>query len=511
MKKIADFLNKNRNLLLWGALIVIILLAAFLRLYRLGTRSLVADEYLSMRATYGYHQTGEWKVWDFNQEKLTDEKYTRGKVYYWQVAQLFHFLEPTEANSRLVSVGWGILGVILIFLVSYYYTRKFPLALLAALLAAISLSNLLQDRNFRMYSMFAPVFFLFSLSIFQFLESKPGGRAPVFLKKLRQKTYFNWLYLIPVMAFGWLSLETHLLTVNIVLVLLIYFFISGLFLSKKSNLSHLWYGLGLTAIILIALFAKLPYLNKAASFLTFPENNWSYLLKTTWDYSHLLVAFTFIMVGASYLIRKYPKIGTWLTVNYLTILLAAILLWDRNAGDQYLYLSQPFKIILVAGGIYYSANFLAQKIGFKFQSLTALLLTGYFFIILINWGFLASGESFYGEPKDWDHPNYREAYGEFLKRRQPEDVLITRELYLYNIRGSHSKTFSYGEDDKLRLEEIQRLQQENSRVWFITSDKEFNVKGSAEDYIEENFQLVENKHTNNKVLIWLWPPQEESN
>ena len=153
-------------------LLLILLLAGFLRLYKLGTQSLVADEYIGINISYGVHKTGEWKYWDFNEGALTDRDYTRGKIYYWQVAKIFDFLDPTEANSRLISVLWGMIGILSTFAVAWLTTKNIKIALIAAFLSSISISNLIYDRKLRMYSMFAPLYLLFVFVTYFFLESK---------------------------------------------------------------------------------------------------------------------------------------------------------------------------------------------------------------------------------------------------------------------------------------------------------------------------------------------------
>jgi len=104
-------------------LIGILMLGGFLRLYKLGNMSLKADEYIGANISYGHNQSGEWKFWNWNKEELTDKNYTRGQVYYWQVSQLLDFVAPNEFNFRLISVFWGMLGIILMFGTGYFYSK----------------------------------------------------------------------------------------------------------------------------------------------------------------------------------------------------------------------------------------------------------------------------------------------------------------------------------------------------------------------------------------------------
>ncbi|MEK7494465.1 MAG: hypothetical protein AAB615_01180, partial [Patescibacteria group bacterium] len=102
----------------WSLLFFIVLLGAGLRFFDLGGNSFVADEFLDINSSYGYFKTGEWKAWDFNFDQpasmnQNDARDERAFLYKWQVAQLFHFLPPTEGTARSVSALWGVFTILL--------------------------------------------------------------------------------------------------------------------------------------------------------------------------------------------------------------------------------------------------------------------------------------------------------------------------------------------------------------------------------------------------------------
>src|SRR3989344_9017125 len=112
-----------------SALAAIVILGTGLRFSGLDNNSFVADEFLDMNSAYGYAQTGEWRAWDFNFGRPSDVNLNvprdeRAVVYKWQVAQLFHFLPPTETVARLVSVLWGAVSVAGGFWAAYGLTRR---------------------------------------------------------------------------------------------------------------------------------------------------------------------------------------------------------------------------------------------------------------------------------------------------------------------------------------------------------------------------------------------------
>jgi len=489
----------------WVLLGLVLLLAGFLRLYKIGQQSFIADEFLGINASYGYQQTGEWKLWDFNQERLTDEAYTRANVYYWQVAQVLDWLGLGEGNARLVSVAWGLLGILAVFGAVYYFTSNWILAIVAALLLAISPTALIFDRKLRMYSMFAPVFFLLSLSIFLFLE-KSFLLKKNFWEKIKVKffppTGLNWVFLPFVFLLGMLSLTTHLLTVNIFPIVLVYLLIMAVreYWQKKKLLNrYSLYSGGMVLLVLLAL--QNPQIRVSLNFFSL-VSNWSYFEKAVFDYSHPVLAVGFLLLGGWYLIKNYSKFGLWIATNFLVILLLAAFVWKRNAGLQYLYFITPFKAILLAGGLFFLVDFLVDKL-FSGSRKALWLLAGFLFLLLPNWGYFLSKEGFYQNIKKWDNPNYREVYGYYVKNKKGNSAIIARPLSFYYLNKTQSPVIEYGVDNPLTLERVLLAQGQFDELWIIFS-KDTYIKNEAEKYIKENFEPIKTNYTNDTLLIYVW-------
>lgn len=500
-------MNFNKKIFL--ILLVIFALGFFLRFYKLEKQSFIADEYLGVNISYGYFKTGQWKFWDFNNEELTNEEYTRSNIYYWQVAQVFNFLDLNERTARLISVVWGLVGMALVFFATYYFTKKISLALLAVFLLSVSISALIFDRKLRMYSMFAPVYFAFSVSIFKFLESQYGGKIR-WLKNICNKINLNLPYLLVVLFLGVVSFRVHLLTINIIPVLFVFLFILMIYdLKKKKKIiknKYLWL-LSLFFIFLIP-FASSHYFKDALTFFS-PVFHWTYIEKITLDYSYILIAFVFLLSGCYFLIKKYGKFGLWITLSFLVPLLLAIFLWDRSAGSQYIYLVEDFKIIIYASGIYFISKILAAKKIFYFSRKSSFLIFLIFFIIIsINFSFFFSKDSFYHSIKKWDYPNYREAYNYYLKHKKGQSVIITRNLDNYYLRGSHSNTIHYGDTNKLTLNKIKNAQANYDSVWAIYT-KDYYFRKDVTEYLDNNFELIEASYTNKDIKIWRWEKEDQ--
>jgi len=507
---------KNSLIILVG----ILMLGGFLRLHKLDNMSLKADEFIGANIAQGYHQSGQWKFWDWNKNELTNQNYTRGQVYYWQVGKILDFIAPTEFNLRLISVFWGIIGIILMFFAGFFYSKNFTIALLSAFLWAISISAITFDRHLRMYSMFAPVYLSLSVVLYLFLESTPQN-INNFIGKISRRTKLNWNHFIPTIILLGLSFATHLLTINIFPVLGIYIIIFAfLEWKKKGQLmnKYSWFLLlPLIALIPLGLFG---YLKGAFAFLGFMQNNFGHFENVMLDYGHPLLAITFFIIGATILIKQNLKKNSWLVLSFLIPFFSAVFIWDRSSGDQYIYLIETFKTIIVAAGIFFSANKLTslftQKKWYQlFQKnnsrkfLITMIIIFYLITILLSFNYFSKLDVFYGNKNKWSHSNYKEVFAYYLKHREKNALLITRNFRNYYYSDAQIPIFDFGgehqPEKKMTLDKIKSLEVQNEALWFVIGVSDFDyIKGDARLYIRENYQLIETKYSNDSMEIWKW-------
>src|SRR3989344_5021836 len=355
---------------------LIILLGTFLRFYKLGNNSFVADEFLDINTSYGYFKTGEWKAWDFNleqpAERINVASDERAWIYRWQVAQLFKFFPPTETVARYISALWGIITIILIYFVAKYFTGKKEIGLIAALLFAISVSGLIFDRKLRMYSMFFPVFLALSWMIFRFFEENYKGKIKL-IKKVNDTWGLNLIYVIPVTLLGLLGLHLHQLTANVAIIFGVY--VIAQFVAKYRK--------------------EKKYLNKYSVCL------------------FLVIAIIFFVLGIYYIckIQNKEKEATWLAASFLSTLIMAVFLWRRNAGLQYIFFIQSFEIILIAAGIYFVAEFFKDKLPqYKNKAFYVPLILS--LLILPNFGYFFQENNAYNQTSQGENPNYRKIFSD---------------------------------------------------------------------------------------------------
>lgn len=510
-------LCKNRKaLLILGS---ILLLSGFLRLFALGSVPFVADEFLDVNASYGYRESGQWQAWDFNRDApsvrtnvASDE---RAWIYRTQVALLFDRFEPTETTARLTSALWGILTTLILFLVSFSLTRNVWIALIAAFLWAISVPAIEINRKIRMYSMFAPVFLLFSWSLFSVIE-----RSKIHAKTLMGEFFsLQYWYLLPMGLLAALSFHLHALTGNILFILFIYLCIRSIQHRGSASVvtRYLLYVVSLIAVVTVVKYTLPQEFTWFTASIVFFENHYSYIGHILGQYWHPLLGATLIGLGTWYLVKKSTdkNAGLWIAVNFFVILVAAIFLWSRNVGPQYIFFAQTFGNILAAAGIYYIADTARRKLSYH-NSFAIVLFLAVLFVP--NYGYFFQEDNTYRSTSEGASPNYRKIFDYVKRNTTPGDVMITRNFRNYYFAGLDMEVFDFGsergEEDleaegkvkKVTLAQVRDIVAQHPTGWVVLSDNdEQYITKEARQYFDDHFvKVTDSPLVRGNVSVYRW-------
>lgn len=210
-----------------------------------------------------------------------------------------------------------------------------------------------------------------------------------------------------------------------------------------------------------------------------------------------------------YMIRteKLTKAGLWLSLSFLTPLFMAVFMWRRNVGEQYISFAEPFKIIVVAIGIYAVATFFEKYLtAFKSRAFAGSLILS--LLILPNYGYFFASDNTYRQTSQSDSPQYRKVFGYFMKNRAMGDVLITRDLRSYYVAGAHVPIENIGGEitkDKLTLERLHSIMAKYPHGWVILSDNDDTfIANDAMDFIGKTMEHVSNPSVRGKVSVYRW-------
>ena len=499
-------------------LILIIIIGALLRFFGLGNNSFVSDEFLDMNSAYGYAQTGEWRAWDFNfgqpsEVNINVPRDERAAVYKWQVAQLFKFLPPTETVARSVSVLWGIISIGVIFLAALVMTKRREIALIAALLFAVSVSGIIFDRTLRMYAMFFPLYLATATLAFLALERGYAGRIS-FFQTLWKKLGINSLFGIPAVLLFILSLLTHQLTGTLIFSVAVYLLARTFQIYRHAGTLRHKYSilllLGLTAMIAVAmLFPK--FFRSFAGGLIFFENHYSYLGYVLRDYYHPLLAI-FLMIFGVWWISKREKLnkeGLWLSISLLVPLAMAIFLWRRNIGAQYIFFVQSFALILIASGVFGIWKLIGEKwTPGVIDTKKSLIIMGLLILLVPNFGYFGEENNTYHQTSSGSNPNYRKVFTYFKKQHLDTDVLITRNGRNYYFSGANVPVYDLGDEisrTRLSQADLEKLMNEYPTGWVILSDNDYDYVGKdVKEFLNKNLTRVSNDQVRGAIDVFTW-------
>lgn len=508
-------------------LVAVVALAAAARLWQIGAVPFAADEFLDVNATAGYHHTGRWQAWDFNRgepsvrdNKASDE---RAMLYRWQVANVYRFAPVSESSARAVSVAWGIITTLVIYSVAVRLFKSRAVGIVAAFLWAVSVPAIEINRTVRMYSMFAPVFLLLWWSVFHFMEgSLPVARAqsaPLTSRRVWDVvTRLRWPFLVPVVILAAASYHLHSLTGNLALMVAAYV---GVMIVVSPNALLRWrYGayLGALGVGAVALALLAPRVwAQFLSGMTFFDDHWGYMAHIARTYWHPLLGAAALVGGGIFALCAPGdrRAGLWTVSTFVAGLAAAIFLWNRNVGAQYIFFLQPIAMILAALGVVAFARWMARATAQKAIFAATLIVSA---IFLPYYGYFFQTNTTYRITMTADRANYRKVFTYVRQNARPDDVLITRNFRNFYWKGMAIPVFDFGSERSARdiaaegkVKKITRVYVEeivaaHPSGWVVLADNDEQfVEKEARQYFKDHFHEVTNSHlVRGKVTVYRW-------
>lgn len=173
---------RHRNL---GILLVVVLLAVMLRLYRIEDESLWYDEAVSVQ----YIEAPSFAEF-FEQERVLDPAVV--PVYFILEYFWWHYVSATEYGLRLLSIGMGLLTVVAVWWLgrNIYSARA---GTVAALCAAFAQNQIYYSQEIRMY---APMYLLAALSVLTLERAISRGKPVWWISHWALSALLVWTHLL---------------------------------------------------------------------------------------------------------------------------------------------------------------------------------------------------------------------------------------------------------------------------------------------------------------------------
>lgn len=181
---------------MYGTAGFLLIVAFLVRIPDLGEFGLRQDAFHHFETAIGYLRTGRFVQWDFLRGE-PGRPYGRAWMYTWQVAWVFRWAGVSYGYARLVSLTWGML----LFVPVWLYCRSLSLrsweTLGVTFWIAVSPHFITAARWIRMYAMFVTLYVALVVAIRYVLHARS-----------RWKTLTAWAAMVPL---GVLAAHLHLL------------------------------------------------------------------------------------------------------------------------------------------------------------------------------------------------------------------------------------------------------------------------------------------------------------
>lgn len=398
--------------------LLILLLSGFLIFYQLGYFDIWEDENLVINAAIGVTEDGL---------SYFDEGYSRARVHTLMIAGLFELFGDSEFIGRLPSAIFGIVFVVLCFVI---FTRWFGFAWLAILLPLICMMNdrfLLLFRYMRMYALLIPLFLAGTYIIYRTIEAfrKPSSNDDDKRDTLKK-------YGLVLLSIFFLILLAHIHKLSMILlpVFGLYFLYRAGVNRTKSELRLLAAFSGIVIILLILTFAveleALKMFRQVSRRIFAPHNAmteyYQYMLNNGLPRNATLM---FLIAGIGLLFSKISsRLKSLLVIHYLLIVLALVsmIYLVGNSGRDYRYIAHivPFVISALMLTVYFTGKIIGKK-AYPWGMVSILLISG----LHLQHDYK---RNYVRHP--WS-PRYSVVYNTLLSNFQPGDALIVQNVKTY--------------------------------------------------------------------------------
>lgn len=193
------------------AIIGLCVFGAIIYTHKLTHYDWLPDEPLVIGAAKGYVETGTYNKWDFwlDQAGTDADKYDRAWPHTWLVAQSIRFFGLSEFTTRMVSVLFGLIFILVIYGVSVFFIRDRNAALLITLACMLHPYFVVYFRRVRMYALFAPLFVLLFYTAYRILSTKKYAPRLLYERNPWMQTYFNydWMLVVGMLVLLYFTVE----------------------------------------------------------------------------------------------------------------------------------------------------------------------------------------------------------------------------------------------------------------------------------------------------------------
>ncbi len=488
------------------ALMIIIFVGFFVRIFGLGDFNFRGDEFLVMRAATTYHFKKELYLWDWINKEPAGVLYQRAWPHTLLVAKAFDIFGISEWSARLVSVIFGTVFIIMSYFIIKYFTNNKKIALLTTYAFALNPSYVELSRYTRMYSLLFPIFLLLAYFFYRGITEGFDLRLKnLFIRKFVSVFNFNYVYLFfggLLLYIGYVIHLNSLIILPVLLIFLLYLCISRK--EKKFILSLISFVI--MTFFLYQFFLKQIFIKELGKFIIFFKSNFYYIgylskypFIIRYSFDSIIGKFGFIFLIFSFtlflLIRNRINKDRIAYLMSLIIFTLFFFIFLANRYPSYNYTSHitPFSIALIITSFYYFSRFFTKK----FVRILVIL----FLLANISYSFYNSVGAIYSQENIYGR--FSEAYESILMNFDPEkDVIFGLQLRGYYLKelGDNVTVIDMPKNRNYQFDQFLKDINKYESGWITwESRKRYHLRIEIIDFICNNFEHINGHQCGEKI------------
>lgn len=488
-------------------IVLLTVLAGWLRLANLGSVNLYNDEYYQFETAVGWLKLGEWTRYNYYEEDA-GKPYDRAKIFIVQVAASIKAFGETEAAGRLPAALWGTLLVSVVVIALLAVVRHPWIAYGTGFVLVFDELSIGLSRYVRMYSMLMVLLVLLVVFMYLLLET-PGWK----------KRLLYGAGAAISLAFSILIFKE--LTIAIVGALGVYALlrsISFIITRHPSDRAWLlvWCAGALAAVAAIGLTLAGYNIVPLDAIIIRTNPHWEYFTELFNDWRVPVIAAGFAVIGCAVALRQLRSFIGLASIISLVVLIYFAFLSHRWDAQRYISIVVPFITMTTVVGMIATIKFLSALLPrptwLRWTLLVPLVCLVGPWIAIPG---LAGNEITHQtalvdrSTTELGYADMETAYAYVAERVGPGEVVLMQGPRFYYWPDNTIPVYLLGGYKSLSLAEFKALAQRGtSGGWVIfnaTHQRHLNDK--IKQYIGKRFEYVSELSDTN-VRVYLFTPED---
>jgi hypothetical protein len=486
--KINHVLNKLKPIYF---VIILTLIGLGLRAHNLGLNDIRGDENQVVSAAAGYYHTGNYFQWDWIKDEpaCTDKAqgcyYNRAWPHTWMIAQVYKIAGISEASSRIPSVIFGTLLILISYPIALFFTKSRLAALITTFLVTIAPSYISLSRYIRMYAILLPIFLLLVYSTYRAVSEFWIPKLLAKNKQLKQffKTFlpFHWGFVVLGLVLLYFNYHIHINSLVIgpgMMLFVIFAFVLDTKRRKRWKIPAILALLGITAALLLIITGQFKY---NAFISNFAKRNFIYNdYMFGYPFGRVITMSLFALGLGAAIFKKNLRIVA-LGIISLFSLYFFIYIADRYAS--FVYTSHLTILVLIVA--VYGLVILFKKLKLIPLIISLLIFGGYFATLST----IEAGDRYHAQ----GGAVHSVAYQEIIDHYDPtEHTLFLQYGRMYYLRElDEINVVSMGRNGSYSFEDFISDLEKAKKGWIAwETGKSYHLQGKVKSYIEENFEKI---------------------